>query len=105
MHTHKIIHQNETGNVALCEKCEHIHLEIGTFLAVMPITQFKLIVKDFKQRNKIPFHYLCSENKPDQMVIQTTKNTFITLDENEFESTFELLDRANHHLEIFELLK
>lgn len=103
-HQLKILHANDFGYVAICEDCDHIHVELGSFMAIVCQSSFKMILEDFKQKNSLKTYFLNQTPSGNKMVIQVTKNTYITLTEEEFESAMSLFNISSHLLEALSII-
>ena len=102
--TQSILHQNKIGYVSVCNECEHIHIEIGTFMVVFRQKSFKRFLNDLQKKKKNNTTYFRTSSGA-KLLIRLTDNSFISLTKEEFEETIELLELSNHLLNVKQILK
>lgn len=100
-----IIEQNEAGIVAICDQCEHLHLEIGTFTSVVSRESFEDICRFFIERKSNIGYLLVKTPSGKRVLVPVANNTFLTLTEDEFFQVSELFEFARHMLKTKELLE
>ena len=101
---YKILHQNNLGNVSICNKCDHLHIEIGNFMSVLCKHSFKMIMKDFQKVNKSKSQYTISTPSGKKILTRLTDNTFISQTHEEFEETLKMFEVSNHLMSAYEIL-
>lgn len=105
-HEIKILHSNEFGYIGTCENCGHIHLELGSFMAVVNQKSFYAIAEDFSKKEEVmPYVLVLTPNGKKKLIAQITKHTYLSLSTSEFRQCLELLDMSKHLLEAYNIIR
>lgn len=101
---YQIIHQNDFGYIALCNSCQHIHAELGSFMVVLPVEAFKKLVIDFNQRYQYKDRLFVDSPSGEKISVQVSKASYVTFSLDELVLTKELFDISNHFISALELI-
>jgi len=101
---HKILHKNDLGYISICKECDHLHIEIGSFMSLLCKRSFQLILKDFKEVNKNKKQYTFPTPTGDKVITRLTDSTFISLTEDEFDKALRMLVVSNHLMSAYSIL-
>lgn len=101
--TQKILHQSKIGYVSICNECEHIHIEIGSFMMILYPKSFERLLKDLQKKKKTNRYFKTFSGS--KLLIRLTDTSFISLTKGEIEETIELLEISNHLLQAQKLIK
>ena len=101
---YKILHQTDLGYVALCEKCDHLHVEIGNFMSVLCKHSFNMILKDFQKVNKRKKELSISTPTGIKTITRLSDNMFLSQTPEEFEKTLKMFEVSNHMMSACEIL-
>ena len=103
--TQTVLHQNDIGSIAICNGCEHIHIEIGNFMTVLCPHAFEQIIDDFNNISSNIENYTLSTPSGEKVLTRLTDNSFISQNPDDFEETLLMFEMANHFLKIKQILK
>ena len=101
----KTLHQNQVGYITICNNCDHLHIEIGSFMAVLCKHSFEMIIKDFKKIDARKQKHKFLTPSGEKILTQLTDNTYISQTPEDFDDTIELFEIASHYLNALEILK
>ena len=105
-HEIRVLHSNRFGYVGTCENCGHIHLELGSFIAVVSQDAFFAIVKDFKKKaSSLPYILVMTPNGTNKLIIQVSDYTFLSLTPTEFNQSLELFEMSEHLLGVYNIIR
>ena len=94
----EIIEKNKAGIIALCDQCDFIHIEIGTFTAVVSERTFEEICEHLVNRKPFIKELLVQSPSSKKILIPVSNNIFLTLNEKEFFAVVELFEISRHML-------
>jgi hypothetical protein len=101
---HKILHKNDLGYISICKECDHLHMQIGSFMSLLCIRSFQFILNDFKEVNKNKKQYTFPTPTGDKIITRLSDSTFITLAEDEFDKAVRMLEISNHLMSAYSIL-
>ena len=100
----EIIEKNEVGVVAMCDQCDHLHIEIKTFTAVVSQKSFQEISTHLTNRRSLVNELVVKTPTSEKILVPVADNIFLSLNRVEFIQVVDLFEIAIHMLKVRKII-
>ncbi|MBL4706672.1 MAG: hypothetical protein JKY54_19235 [Flavobacteriales bacterium] len=99
-----VLHRNEAGAVAMCDQCDHVHIEIENVITVLSPAALEDILIELSHRKMNLDDYTVKTLIGPRIVIRLTDAVFLSLTKINCIRLIELFEISSHMLAVKTLI-